>query len=476
LRHPWFYERCREVEADPDGYLDIWARGHGKTSIITVGGSIQEVLRNAELTIGLFSHTSAIAKSFLAVIKREFEYNTDLRLLFPDILYERPQEQSPSWSLDAGIIVKRQGNPKEATIEAHGLVDGQPISKHYALMIFDDVVTERSVGTEDQIAKTNESWSLADNLGARNARKWAAGTRYHFADTYSLMAERGAVKVRKYPATEDGTLTGKPVLLSPEEWEAKKRDQLESTVACQLLCDPQAGNQRMFEPSDLGYFEIRPQTLNCYLLVDPAHSLKKDSDDTAMVVIGVDAAGNKYLLDGIAHKIELQGKWKWLRDLYEKWKGERGVQGVSVGYERYGAQSDLQYFEERMRTERVSFQIEELAWPRSGSGSKRDRVQRLSPDFKAHRFFIPYPTKSDKLTSLQRQATQDGDGDLIARRIIRRDENNELYDLSSKLMLQVIDFPFCQKKDIIDAVSRIYDMEIRTPVYYLSDEVEPAEV
>jgi hypothetical protein len=62
---------------------------------------------------------------------------------------------------------------------------------------------------------------------------------------------------------------------------------------------------------------------------------------------------------------------------------------VHVGYEGYGADADLDYFTERMEVEQDSFPIEELKWPRDSEPSKDDRVQRLGPDFRAHRFYLP---------------------------------------------------------------------------------------
>jgi hypothetical protein len=65
----------------------------------------------------------------------------------------------------------------------------------------------------------------------------------------------------------------------------------------------------------------------------------------------------------------------------------------------------------------------------------------------------------------------------ISSKIRKLDENDELYDLSERLKLQVSYFPFGDRKDIVDALSRIYDMEPEPPVGPASiDDIEPEVV
>jgi hypothetical protein len=100
------------------------------------------------------------------------------------VLFENPSKESPKWSEDEGIVVKRKSNPKESTVEAWGLVDGQPTSKHYKLMVYDDVVTRESVTTPEMMTKTTDALALSFNLTAKEGRRRFIGTRYHFNDTY----------------------------------------------------------------------------------------------------------------------------------------------------------------------------------------------------------------------------------------------------------------------------------------------------
>jgi hypothetical protein len=475
LIHPWLYARCREVEQEPDGFLDLWAREHYKSTIITFAGTIQEVLRNPEVTIGIFSHTKPIAKAFLRQIQKEFESNETLRGLFPTLFWENPSRDAPSWSLDNGITINRKSNPKENTIEAHGLVDGQPTSKHFSILLYDDVVTRESVSTPEQIQKTTEAWELSDNLGAVGGRKRTVGTRYSYADTYQTMMDRKAVKVRLYPATDDGTITGKPVLFPQETWEAKVRAQGEATISCQMLQNPLAGKQRMFNVEDLRVYEVRPEVMNVYIMVDPARSKKKGSAKTAIAVIGIDYAMNKYIIDGFNHKMDLRERWVRTAQMYHRWKRAPGVQNIKVGYESFGAQADLDYFTEQMAKpdQGGHFPIEELAWPRDGEGSKVDRVQRLGPDLRAHKLFLPYETDDANLTKLQRNALNTGYKHRIAQPIRRKDESGGIYDLSKDLKMQIHFFPFGGVVDLVDATSRIYDMEPRAPSFSEPSYAEP---
>ena len=464
MLHPWIYARCREIERAPSGFIDLWAREHYKSTIITFGGSIQRILQDPEITIGIFSHVNRIASDFLRQIKVELESNEVLKQAFPDILWQNPSKESTRWSVDGGIVVKRKSNPKEATIEASGLVDGQPVSKHYFLRIYDDVVTDRSVATPEQSQKTTDAYSLSQSLGVVGGDEWTVGTRYSYADTYEWLLKRGALQPRLYPATHDGTREGKPVLFTKKEWAKRLLRNTDNDIACQYMQNPLSGQQRMFNVQDLMIYEVRPATLNVYVMCDPARSKKKDSANTAIVVVGIDYAMNKYLLDGFNHRMDLKERWENFAQMYIRWKQVPGVQSIHMGYESFGAQSDLDYFQEQMTMPgRPRFEVHELAWPREGEGSKIDRVQRLGPDLKEHKIWLPYATNENKLTTSQRAMLESGYNHRISKEIRRMDENSQAYDLSEHLRMQFHYFPFGGLKDVIDALSRVYDMEPRAP-------------
>jgi hypothetical protein len=219
---PGFHARCREVEANPDGYLDLWAREHRKSSIITFGGCIQELLADPEITIGIFSNNKKISTPFLRLIKNELENNAYLKSIYDDVLYADPSKEAQGWSINEGLIVKRSGNQKESTLEAHG-IDALPTGRHFDLMVFDDVITERNVTNEDQIQHATIQFELADNLGrAELSRKWIIGTRYLFGDTYSTMMETGVAIPRIYPATDDGNFRTASSPCSAKAWNKKR--------------------------------------------------------------------------------------------------------------------------------------------------------------------------------------------------------------------------------------------------------------
>jgi hypothetical protein len=473
----WPYERCREVEASPDNHIDLWAREHYKSTFITFGGTMQEVINNPDLTVGIFSHTRPIAKAFLKMIKIEQETNELLPRLWPDIFWVSPRSQAPVWSLDDGIVVMRKGNPKEATWEAWGMVDSMPTSKHFGLIVYNDVVERDSVNTPNMIEKTTDAWELSRNLSAKNPlgppRTWHEGTRYHYGDTYGIIIKRGVFTARLYPATDDGTPDGDPVLLTPEEWDLKKRESSPGTIACQQLMNPLAGKEREFDVEWFRRWEVRPETLNIAILVDPASSKKKGSSKSAFVVIGMDYARNKYLLDGACHRMNLEERQAMLFGLRKKWIRQPGIQVVLVGYERFGHQTDIEHFKIMMQIEKVSFEIKELSWPqeKEDGTSKRDRIRRLIPDHQNWRFFYPYEGSE---TSTQREAKGRGRSYLVSKPILRKNEEGRLYNVTEYLLSnEYMFFPATSALDLMDAQSRVYDIGLQPPMKWAEENCYP---
>lgn len=424
----WGYQRCRDIQRAPFGHLDLWAREHLKSTIITFGLVLQCILADPETTAGIFSFTRPIAKQFLRQIMRELESNELLQKLFPDRLWESPRSQAPKWSENDGIILRREGNPKESTVEAWGLVDGQPTSKHFMLMVYDDTVSRESVTNAEQIAKTTRAWEDSLNLSARGGEAIYVGTFWHHADTYHTMIERG-IPVRKYPGTADGTEEGEPVYLSAEEIAEKRRMMGRYVFSCQILLNPQPESMHSFRPEWRRSWPARMYAnLNLYILVDPAHSKKKGSDYSVFTVVGLGSDRNYYVVTWVRGRLNLTERTNTLIALHQEYRP------VGVGYERYGLQSDIEHIQFVQEQVNYRFSITELG----GALSKPDRVERMIPDFEAGRWYLPESC-------------------------IRAGEEGAQVDLRKEYDREYEDWPFPLHDDMLDCQSRIYDMNAVFP-------------
>jgi len=440
MYHPWLYERCREVEANPDGYLDLWGRGHFKTSIITQGGTFQEIIKDPEITICILSYNRATSKSFLRQIKETCQNNPLLYRYYPDIFWKTPERESPTWSEDFGILMKRQSSERERTVEAWGIIDAQPVGKHFKLIIYNDIVVEEFVGTPEMIDKTTKRWELSLNLvttevagsGLPPPRFWYEGTRYHFNDTYrEIMARKSAIP-RIHPATEDGTVTGKPVLLTQEGLMKKRTDQGPYVFSCQLLLNPVADEVQNFKMEWLRYWDASNyRNLTIGILCDPAGEKKKESDYTVFTVYGIGSDRNLYVITWVRDRINLTERANVLFALHRHFKP------LKVGYEKYGKDSDIEHYEDKMRRENYRFKI----LPLGGPVGQLDRIRRLVPDFEQGHIYLPESCIRTNYEAEEQDLTQ-----------IFIDEEYK-------------PFPVCIHNDMLDCLSRSKDkgMELKPP-------------
>jgi hypothetical protein len=293
-------DRCHEVQTGPDGWtLDLWARGHFKSSVLTKARTIQRIIRYPEKSTMIASHTRPIAKKFLRPIMLLLENNEMLKRAFPDVLWANPRVEAPKWSEDDGIVVKRKNMARsEATVEAWGLKEGMPISVHFDWIISDDLETKDDVTNPEVIEKVRSSFDLASDLLTVGGSISVVGTPYSHNGVYIpyIVDKKKAngenvYQFRKYPATDDGTATGKAVFLSQEELDDIRARKGEYEYNCQQLINPTPVGVRKLDGEKLQDIESKfiPRNIYKFMVVDPAGDDKgKDSDAWAFMVIGIE--------------------------------------------------------------------------------------------------------------------------------------------------------------------------------------------
>lgn len=394
--HPWVLERCREVEADPDEHLDLWSRGHFKSTIITFAGVAQFVLNNPDKCVCIISYKAGAAEAFAGQIKNAFESNEVLLDCFPDILWsEVPDHRGPQWSV-SDFSVKRTTAKKECTVATSGLVSGMRTGGHYDLLVYDDTVTPDSVITPEMSQRTTDAWTMSLNLGSDGAdgsertKHWYIGTRYAIFDTYREMIERGIPERRHIAIDADGN----PVYLSREALEQKQREMDAKTWASQILQVPIGSGELYFQPEWWRtYTDCNPDQMHRYMFVDTATKRGKRNDYSVYFVIGFNRDRNYYVLDLVRDKLTLSQRADTFLDLNDRW------QVANTFWEANGSRSDAEYLRERMAREGVSYRITEIEQT-AKYGSKEDRIRWLEPEFRDGRILFPsrllYQPKNDE--------------------------------------------------------------------------------
>lgn len=348
--NPFVIQACHDVQkGQRSNTLEVYARGHWKSTIITIAETIQDLMKDPNDTICILSYNRSLAQKFLKTIANIFEQSEFLKKLFPYILHQDPSKEAFRWSEEAGLFLKRPGFAKEGSVEAWGLIDGMPTGAHFKKLVYDDVETERNVTTPEMRTDIIEKFELSKSIGTDGGRRRVIGTFYHhdsllcyLRDLKDPVTGENIFHTRIKPATDNGEANGKPVLFSDARFsEVRAGDPY--VFACQYLCNPTPMSEQKLNPDFLIEVEPSkiPKNILKFMAIDPA-GLDKDknrkSDAWAILTFGVvphrddNGASDIYILDFFIGPLNEENAPSKIVDMYLK-----GGQIRKVGVEKVGA-------------------------------------------------------------------------------------------------------------------------------------------
>ena len=286
--------------------LLLMPRGTFKSSVVTIGFTLQYILNEPDCRILIDSETFSKSKAFLREMLGHLENNEKYREVFRAIHGMYPFESKSKaklWTDSELILPCRKRDRKEPTISCSG-IDVTKNGMHYDLIICDDLHSETNVTNRDQIAKVIDHYKLAFSLLDPGRPMIVIGTRWHELDLYQHIMdyEQEDFNVLKKSAyNDDGSLLF-PEVLSEKELDKIRRRQGTSIFSKQYLNEPVSDENAIFKRSMIKHKkleEIKGRPINWYLLVDPSYtdprSVGTYSDFAGFVLAGMDFQRELYV-------------------------------------------------------------------------------------------------------------------------------------------------------------------------------------
>jgi len=386
LNHP--YIQINKMLERKDEYnkpfnLILMPRDTLKTTMITITKTIQRILRNPNIRILICNAVLDNARKMLHEIKNHLHENPKFIEIFGDW-------KGKQWHTDEITVAHRTINTKEFTIEI-GSPEKTKTSKHYDLIIADDLVSEENIKTgyaKESIYKYFKD--LLDLLDHPNGVIEVVGTRWDFGDLYSMILDQENNHLQDFntliikPYNEKGEILF-PRKLSKERLAMLKRQKGLFQYSAQYENDPVPEETAIFKPEYFTNISYDRETIKdiypVYMLVDPANRKNKNSDYTAIVIFCVNEFNEILILDLINDRFS-PGQ---LEDFIFKKAIQYNPQ--KIGIETVGFQSYVRMgLAERMSKTNRFWTIVELE---PHGRAKEDRIRALEPLISNKRIKFP---------------------------------------------------------------------------------------
>lgn len=337
--------------------LSLAFRGAGKSTVCTIAFAVYLLCLNRNIRILLASKSLANAQGFLKEIKGHLEANVTLIETFGPFFDARKVEK---WDNTEIEVLGRTKRRKEASITCVG--NGSTIvSKHYDVILGDDLVDEDNSRTEHMRAKTH-TWYYQTLLPTleppdpdvpHRGDLHLLGTRYHYGDLYGhLLVNEMKKRALIIRALDEHGRSPWPQKY-PRRWFEKKRATHGTIIfGAQYLCSTEAMKGEIFEYDHCQQIDPAeypdPKDLKVYMGVDLAIKECEKADQFAIVVVGCLGRAHRnrdpikvYLLDFYAGHLRFSAQTEKILQFYDKWNPvDSGIESVAYQLAQYQSLKD----------------------------------------------------------------------------------------------------------------------------------------